>query len=203
MAFSQRTHDVILSLKQIKSEKDLTLQEICDQIIAKGGYVSMTTLRRVFADGSENQSFRYSDSIKPIADLLLEISAPLSITPDTTVQEAELEALRSIVRMKNEMIEELQDELDESKQNLLDFKAEAQWKIDLLKEEVNELRLQTKRDSQLLDERRDFIYSKDKAILGRNIWIIVLATMLSICFALVIAALIADKFNAGVGFFLR
>lgn len=57
---------LIIRLKKAKNENpEITLQKISDST-----GVSMSTVTRIFADNSENQSFRY-DSLKPIALLLL------------------------------------------------------------------------------------------------------------------------------------
>lgn len=44
-----RTREIIIQLKTIKEDKDLTNQDILDLVEASGGVTSMTTIRRVFA----------------------------------------------------------------------------------------------------------------------------------------------------------
>ena len=60
----------------------------------------------MFADGSEEQSFRYQDSIAPIADVLLDIYGDTSNLEDA-------DSLRHIIREKNKLIEFLMMKLDE------------------------------------------------------------------------------------------
>ncbi|MBR5371411.1 MAG: hypothetical protein IK130_04275, partial [Oscillospiraceae bacterium] len=71
-----------------------------------GQFVSESTIKRVFADGSEEQSFRYQDSIAPIADVLLDMYGDTSNLDDA-------ESLRHIIREKNKLIEFLMIKLDE------------------------------------------------------------------------------------------
>lgn len=64
--YQSKITNIIIRLKKVKNESpDMTLQKISDET-----GVSMSTVTRIFADGSENQSFRY-ESLKPIAQLLL------------------------------------------------------------------------------------------------------------------------------------
>lgn len=64
--YHSKIESIIIRLKKAKNENsEMTLQRISD---ATG--VSMSTVTRIFSDGSENTSFRY-ESLKPIALLLL------------------------------------------------------------------------------------------------------------------------------------
>ena len=60
--------NIVTRLKDVKSKRpDLTLQKISDHT-----GVPLSTVTRVFAEGSENTSFRY-ESIQPIAKMLLDL----------------------------------------------------------------------------------------------------------------------------------
>lgn len=64
--YQSQISNIIIRLKKAKNkDPQMTLQSISEQT-----GVSMSTVTRVFADDSENQSFRY-DSLKPLAQLLL------------------------------------------------------------------------------------------------------------------------------------
>ncbi len=82
------------------------MPKIMDLMEERGQFVSESTIKRVFADGSEEQSFRYQDSIAPIADVLLDIYGDTSSLEDA-------ESLRHIIREKNKLIEFLMIKLDE------------------------------------------------------------------------------------------
>ena len=106
MGIEKLKRKTIHRLKQIKVEQGLTIPKIIDLMDERGQFVSEATLKRVFADGSEDQNFRYQDSIAPIADVLLDIYGDTSNLDD-------VESLRSIIREKNKMIEFLMIKLDE------------------------------------------------------------------------------------------
>lgn len=64
--YQSKISNIIIRLKKARNNSpEFTLQKISDET-----GVSMSTLKRIFSDGSENQSFRY-DSLKPICQLLL------------------------------------------------------------------------------------------------------------------------------------
>ena len=109
MEIEKLKRKTIHRLKQIKEEQGLTVAKIIDLMEERGQYVSETTIKRVFAEGSEEQNFRYQDSIAPIADVLLDIYGE-----DSSVDDAE--SLRRIIREKNKLIEFLMMKLDEKEQ---------------------------------------------------------------------------------------
>lgn len=106
MEIEKLKRKTIHRLKQIKTEQVLSIPKIMDLMEERGQYVSEATIKRVFADGSEEQNFRYQDSIAPIADVLLDIYGDTSNLND-------VESLRSIIREKNKLIEFLMLKLDE------------------------------------------------------------------------------------------
>ena len=106
MEIEKLKRKTIHRLKQIKAEQGLTVPKIMDLMEERGQFVSEATIKRVFADGSEEQNFRYQESIAPIADVLLDIYGEGAGLDDA-------ESLRHIVREKNKLIEFLMMKLDE------------------------------------------------------------------------------------------
>lgn len=98
----------IRRLKEIKAEQGLSIAKIMELLDQKGKYVSEATLKKIFADGSEEKNFRYVDTIAPLADVLLDLYGDKSGIED-------VESLREIIREKNKMIESLMIKLDEQK----------------------------------------------------------------------------------------
>lgn len=69
----ETTKDLILRLKRIKEEEQLSYSNILRMIEENGDHLGSATIARVFANGSENQNFRYYDTLKPIAKVLLKL----------------------------------------------------------------------------------------------------------------------------------
>ena len=100
------TKEIILKLKQAKAEKNLSNNDIVDMT---NHYVSLSSVQRVFADGSENTSFRYDDTIRPLVKALLDMD---------TIEESDdmdTKALKSLLKLKIQRIEELEKLLSEEK----------------------------------------------------------------------------------------
>lgn len=108
-----RIREIILQLKTIKEDRDLTNQDILEMVEASGGVTSISTIRRVFAEGSENQSFSYRNTIQPISHALLAISEAEKVSDvDENVLQAQLDALKQVAELKDVLIADLQRELE-------------------------------------------------------------------------------------------
>lgn len=136
-----KTRDLIIKLKAVKEEKELSLNKIADLVEANGDFISRSSIQRVFAEGSENTSFRYEDTIRPIAKALLDIET-IEATDD--LDTATLKALLKykIQRIEDleSQVEKLEAELDKEKlkrhEKIDDIRAEYEKKIDFLKEQI-------------------------------------------------------------------
>lgn len=148
-----KTRDLIIKLKAVKEEKGLSLNKIVDLIEANGDFISRSSIQRVFADGSEDCSFRYEETIRPIAKALLDIE---NIEDNDSLDTATLKALlkykiQRIEDLENQL-EHLQAALDNEKlkrhEKIDETRAEYERKIDFLKEQIT---LKDKRMDLLLD----------------------------------------------------
>lgn len=140
---SEKTKKIILELKKIREDNDYTLQRIQDMMEASGDFVSMTTLRRVFAEGSEDVNFRYQETIMPIAKVLI-------INEDCPEPDQRSQALEDIINLKNEYIAELERQLDAERESAQREREAAQRRIDFLKDRL------AKADERL-EERGQYI----------------------------------------------
>ena len=62
------TKDIIIQLKKVREEKELSFNDIIKLVEEKGEYTSKSTLSRLFAEGSEeyqNTRCRYSTFLGP------------------------------------------------------------------------------------------------------------------------------------------
>lgn len=97
--------DVILNLKKVKQEKKLSLDKIGLLIEENGEFVSKTTLARVFAKGSEEQTFRYEATLRPIANALLDIEKI------ETYDDNDTKAYKSLLKLKADIIDGLRKDI--------------------------------------------------------------------------------------------
>ena len=97
MPYNLNTSDLIRQLKAIREKQNLTLQDIYEMLEQANSHISMCTIQKVFADGSEGQRFRYRDTIQPIAKVLLGENGE-------ECSDGEIDALRASIKIKNELI---------------------------------------------------------------------------------------------------
>lgn len=101
------TKELILKLKEVQKEKHLSVNDILNMT---GNMISATTIRRViFTEGSENTSFRYEDTIRPLVKALLDMD---------TIEDSDdidTKALKSLLKLKIQRIEELENHIKEEK----------------------------------------------------------------------------------------
>ena len=117
------TSALVQNLKKVKAERQLSFQQIKQLIKDNGDFVSERTLRRVFAHNAEGHRFRYEFTLKPIARVLL-------YTENADGNEDEVvKSLKSIIQIKNEEIEILQEYLD-------GLKAEYHRRVDFLRAQI-------------------------------------------------------------------
>lgn len=167
MTQQERIAEIILQLKQIRKERDLSLQDVHDLVIDSGGYTSLSSVKRVFAEGSERQNFRYQDTIQPIVRGLLGVTEE---TPENNdISANEIDALKHVILLKDSIIQDLRNDLEElsTKYNKMETDAETrlqetrsdyQRKVDFLVRQVDRLTKdveslweENKRKSRLVD----------------------------------------------------
>ena len=159
------TRDLIIQLKLVRKEKELSITDIENLIAKNGDYpVSRASISRVFADGSEDETFMYEKTIKPIANAVLDVS---DVEEDDTPEEKGMKYFlwykKSYITELERRVEELETALDKEKIEYL--------------EKIEEVREQSRRSIEFLkdqlaykDKRMDeFMYAvkdKDKQLSG-------------------------------------
>lgn len=100
---------LIKQLKEAKLRNEVTYPRLIERIEKNGKFVSLTTLRRVFAEGSEQNAggFSYENTLMPIAEALLDVEdVP---TNDSSPYAKEIDGLKSVIHVQNEEIARLHD----------------------------------------------------------------------------------------------
>lgn len=199
MGRENKTREVILQLKAVKEEQGYTYQKIVDMVLANGGTTSLTTVRRVFAEDSENQSFRYESTIQPIAAVMLRIDEPPQHVEGEV--ETEAEALRALVRLKNTIIDEHEATISNIRAREQEIKDDAQRKIDHLRGQIQELQKILDERKEFMTERRDFIHRLEAREASQRRTITILAIIVAVLALVIFTALVVDRANSGIGFF--
>lgn len=153
------TKDIILKLKEVREERGLSFNDILKLMEENGDYLSKSTISRIFAEGSEENSFRYEETIRPIANALLDIEN----IEDT--DNMDVRAMKSLLKYKIERIEELEQQNEQLELSLASEKVKYHEKLDKEREQhqksieflKNQIDLKDKRMDMLLDA----VFKKD------------------------------------------
>lgn len=132
-----KAQELIMQLKEIKKTNEITYPRIMERMEKNGKFVSLTTLRRVFADKSENSadSFNYENTLLPIAEALLNVEdLP---TPADSPHAKEIDGLKAVIHVQNEEIARLH-ELKEHLEQRITFLLEQIEKKDRRMDEKDE-----------------------------------------------------------------
>ena len=102
------TKELITKLKAVKREYELTIPRIQEMMEKNGDFVSLSTLRRIFSEGSEEMSFSYDRSLAPVARALLFQDAGSDPESDAATDDR-VEGLKAVILLKNEELARLQE----------------------------------------------------------------------------------------------
>ena len=122
----EATQKVILRLKEVKDQKRLSQQDIFELCATAGEFVSKSSIRRVFANGSEHDpSFRQT-TIDPIFHALIGTEEfSLSEAEEAALSDTEKEvitensALKAMIEMKDATITVLNEKIERLGQDIM------------------------------------------------------------------------------------
>lgn len=143
------TKKLIDSIRKVYDEKGLTIGKIEKMFvdIGKPGAVGHTTIGRFFSmDKRHRYNYHYEDTIRPLAELLLDVNT-IEETDD-----AETQAMKSFVQVKKNRIDELEAALAKEKKKRQDT-------IGKYEQEIVKIREQHDKDTEMLRKQIAF---KDK-----------------------------------------
>lgn len=148
MELEKLKKSTIIKLKKIKQEQDLSIKKIMDLLEDRGQFVSEGSLKKIFAEGSEEKSFRYQDTLAPLADVLLDIYGDQSEINDVG-------SLKQIIREKNKQIEFLMIKMEEQKDVYAERKAMYEQRIEDLLTQLNRLDISVSRKDEIIGKLMD------------------------------------------------
>lgn len=131
------TKEIILQLKGVKKEYELTIPRIKEMCEKNGDYIALSTLRRVFAEGSEeNDSFSYDRTLAPLARALLFQDNASDGAENPNATDDRIDGLRSVILLKNEQISALNDQVENLKKQLAECRAEYDLRLRFLRDQI-------------------------------------------------------------------
>ena len=104
----KRNRERILALKQAKEDRQYTIQRIKDEVLSNGDSISESTLKRVFAPGSEDDIKDFSEYTLVVIEKVLLKSTELPV-PDHSPYTGEIVLLKAELRIQTERVESLKE----------------------------------------------------------------------------------------------
>lgn len=187
-----KKEEVLRQLKTARKTKGLSYQSIVDGTEELGMAVSLSSVRRVFAEDSDADDFRWDTTLRPIARVVLGID---SDEEPQTLEEARVEVsgLTAVVDYKEAMIRKLEAELDRAHsghQRELASREDAETrKVAFLREEIRVARAERDAKERILNRYRTTT--------------ILFLVLFIISLLVVITYLLLDRGNPNWGIFWR
>lgn len=153
---SESTKNIVKSLRAIRDERGLTLQEL----VSTTG-ISESTMRRVFLDDLDTISgFSYEGTLAPLIDLLL----PKGDTSDSALSQARIDGLMAVIAIKDETIALITRQYEECKKSQQNKCAKCAEDIAFLKAQIalKDARMDKKDEwiDRLLGHIEEMLHSK-------------------------------------------
>ena len=157
---SESTKNIVKSLRAIREERGLTLQEL----VSTTG-ISESTMRRVFLDDIDAISgFSYEGTLAPLIDLLL----PKGDTSDSALSQARIDGLMAVIAIKDETIEMLARQFEECKKSQQNKCAKCADDMNFLKRQIDlkDARMDKKDEwiDRLLGHIEEMLHTKEVAL---------------------------------------
>ncbi len=130
-------------LRNVKKEHKISTSQIIEMLEKRGHFISEATVKRVFSEKSDPLSFRYRDTIAPLADAILDVYSDTSNSED-------IQALKAMIHDKNKMIDMLMIKNEE-------LKVDTEKRISNLLKQIDRL-------EKNLDFREEVVKKKDEII---------------------------------------
>lgn len=147
------TKEIITQLKAVKKECELTIPRIKDMLEKNGDYISLSTLRRVFSESSEdNDSFSYDRTLAPIARALLFQD---NGEENEATHDDRIEGLRAVVLLKNEQIGLLTGQVEALRAQIESIRAEYDVRLRFLRDQIEKKDKRMDEKDQIINRLMD------------------------------------------------
>lgn len=156
------TRDLILKLRAVYKEKNLSYDKMMSEMEQNGEYTSKSTLSRLFGNNWEKYSFDYEKTLIPIANVLLDVE---HFEDD---DDADTKAYKSLLRFKMSVIDNNSKQIEELKQQIAEASTKERNKyLDKLEKETEKFQRSLdflKHQVELKDQRIDMLMAANERL---------------------------------------
>lgn len=187
----EKKEEVLRQLKLVRKARGISYQMIADGTEDLGMAVSLSSVKRVFAENSQARDFRYESTIRPIVRFVMGIDGDVGDLETLEEAKASVDGLTAVVDFKDSYISRLEADLDRARED---------HRIAVEKMEAAEARKVAYLREEIQRAREDQKVSDTRMARWRTAAILFLALFVS-SLLLVIAYLITDRSDPGWGIF--
>lgn len=187
----EKKEEVLRQLKLVRKARGISYQMIADGTEDMGMAVSLSSVKRVFAENSQARDFRYESTIRPIVRFVMGIDGDVGDLETLEEAKASVDGLTAVVDFKDSYIARLEADLDRVRED---------HRIAVEKMEAAEARKVAYLREEIQRAREDQKVSDTRMARWRTAAILFLALFVS-SLLLVIAYLITDRSDPGWGIF--
>lgn len=184
MPLQQKQGETIREFKELRAELGISYQQITEITEDNGESISLATVKRVFAQGAEDQRFR-PETLNAIGKVLFDEK----IRQQESSPSHEVEALNSLLAYNRLAIENLEKENSQLKEDY-------EKKLDYIKGES----VQKQQQIEMLTVQNGDLTKQAKK---KDFWVGFLTIALVLTLAIIIAALVVDRLDPYLGYFWR
>lgn len=122
-----RIADIVVRLKEERVRQGLSVNKVYSMVEDAGEYSSLTTAKRIFAEGSERSGFKY-DTLRPYIKVLFGTDSPTQEREEGNEEQAEefradLDNIKTVLQLKSQMLEASQLRIDTMTSRIEDLKS--------------------------------------------------------------------------------
>lgn len=140
----EKKEEVLRQLKLVRKARGISYQMIADGTEDLGMAVSLSSVKRVFAENSQACDFRYESTIRPIVRFVMGIDGDVGDLETLEEAKANAVGLAAVVDYKDALLNRVEAELERSRQEhremVAKMEAAEERKIAYLQEEIKRAR---------------------------------------------------------------
>ena len=139
----ERMRDIIIQLKAIREDRNLTIQNILDTLDRENQHLAKSTVARIFSEDGENLTYQY-ETIRTLADVMFRVYS------SDEEDDAEIKGLKKTVQLQNILIDQLKEQIDQLKIQMQNEESSSLRRIDFLRDRVEKQDIRIEQKDRLI-----------------------------------------------------
>lgn len=148
--------ETIIELKRVVAELGLKPLDVFDMVEKAKLDISLSSVRRVLADGSEDANFDFKNIVMPIANLFIDLDG------ESNMDSPQVSLMKELLLAKKEIIERQEKEISELKLQLAEEKNKHHDRIEKINAEHMKEHMTWMHQIELKDARMDKLFMSNE-----------------------------------------